>query len=381
MNADLLSNYCKSIKAIYHRKTNEHVDITTLEVKLHISQSSNTKDPCPKVFIYGNVVKKNNEYVCEYQCLKCSRCHVVSLNNIARKIKKGITCCRICKEQQDEKRQLQCQFMKQNASDIRNGCFAKEKANERCSILKKLENDAQLFDTMEDDFKENYFRKHLTFDEFERIKHKIVSFQHTKFTNISAFQYFPCVSINNQTRFNPYLYDSNRDVIEPINYIHYRCDVCEKEFYNRDLFIQKNKFKILCHDCNFTNNIFKIRSIKNIQNERITFQSKLEEKFIKFCNKNLILVQNGPRMPYKFNGKSRVYRVDFQLPQLNMLIECKDDHIWHRKSIASGNWDAKENAAKQYISSSDNVYNRYILIKPKTFVENTKYILSKTNKI
>jgi hypothetical protein len=69
------------------------------------------------------------------------------------------------------------------------------------------------------------------------------------------------------------------------------------------------------------NKVFKIRKTHNINNEIILYQSKLEFKFITWCNNNGIILYNGPKVEYVFNEKSRIYRVDFRI---NNILRCTD---------------------------------------------------------
>jgi formylmethanofuran dehydrogenase subunit E len=365
----------RNIVKVYDNSTKRDINISNIDIKLFVSPSSNTKEPVYRIFYDGNPIKKNNNYTCDYKCQSCDRITTVSLNNITRKLKNGITTCRTCKELVEEKRGKHSIFMKENANDIFNGTFIKQDNNLHPKpVLKdKLNKDQVDFHNMDENFKNEYFKKHLTCEEFDKIKDKIMSFQHEKFKNITKFEYYPCVSIHNQTKFNPYLYDTENDTIENITYIHYRCENCDEIFFNRDLYIQKNKFKILCKDCNFTNNIFKIRTCTNLDDEKIKFQSKLEKKLIDFCNNNKIVIQNGPYLKYKFNDKEKIYRVDFQIPSLGILIECKDEHIWHIKNVQSGQWDAKVESVNNFITSQDK-YKTFIMIFPKCFNEKTQYL-------
>lgn len=216
------------------------------------------------------------------------------------------------------------------------------------------------FKEEESDFQHTYFRKHLTLSDFDRIKNKIISIQNNKFTDISQFKYVSTLKIYNQTKYNPYLYDIKNDNFEKIQYIKYQCDTCDNTFINRDLYVQKNKLKILCQDCNFTNNIFKIHNTKNCNNEKITYQSKLELKFINYCNKNKILITNGPKINYIHNSKQKNYIVDFYLPQINSLIEIKDNHCWHKENKKNGKFDAKIDAVNELIKKK--IYSEFILI-------------------
>ena len=55
----------------------------------------------------------------------------------------------------------------------------------------------------------------------------------------------------------------------------------------------KNKYKALCGHCNFSNNVMKITTVKNCAGENVTFITKFEHKFIKWCNANHVRVING----------------------------------------------------------------------------------------
>ena len=315
------------IKAVYDRTTHEHLDIGNLNVNTIVS------------------IKKHNNLMCEYECMNCKRLNIVTLNNVSRKFKKNIFNCATCKEYE--------------------GLAIKDTKQIKVNLLSRLQTNQLEFENEDDDFKKMYFRKHLTIEEFERIRERITSFQHDKFDTLSNFVYFPCVKIPNQTQYNPYLYDKTRDVLEKIIYIHFKCECCECVFFNRDLYIQKNKLKLLCNECNFTNNVFNIRSSVNFNNEKLVYKSKVEKKLIDFCNNNGIIITNGP---YSLNGLKK-YKVDFHLPSLNVLIMmCKND----KQQLCNGKLNNNELLKH---------YNEIIMISSKSFVEKTNYILKLTNKI
>jgi hypothetical protein len=171
------------------------------------------------------------------------------------------------------------------------------------------------------------------------------------------------------------LYDKIRDVFEkPIN-IMYKCEKCENEFVNRELFVQKNRIKIYCKTCNCCNKTLKIGGTKNINGERITHKSNIELKFIKFCAKNNILLINGPTVEYIWNNTTKKYVISFEIPKLGYLIELRDDDIWHKNQEKNGIWECKIEAVREKIEEKR--YNDYILIFQKKYVEKIKFILSK----
>ena len=194
----------------------------------------------------------------------------------------------------------------------------------------------------------------------------------------SDFIYYPCVSISNQTRFLPYLYSKINNNIEKIVNIEFKCENCGNIFISKDLHSHKNRIKALCKDCNLTNNIYKIRTFKNLSNETICYQSKFELKFIRYCNENKIFLINGPKILYNManSNKQHSYRVDFAIPKLKLLIEIKDNHIWHRDQINSGKWDQKLAGVNMFLENKHEyknvIYEKYIIIFPKIMFLNVK---------
>ena len=144
-----------------------------------------------------------------------------------------------------------------------------------------------------------------------------------------------------------------------INYnnITYKCENCDKYFRTtRKPIERKNNSKCLCKDCSFSNKIFKIKHILNKNNEKITYQSSPELELINFCNDNDILIKNGPHIKYFFDGKIRQYHIDFIIEENGLLIEIKDNHIWHKNQVKSGKWKLKETAAKKYAKKNNLKY-------------------------
>ena len=129
------------------------------------------------------------------------------------------------------------------------------------------------------------------------------------------------------------------------------------------------------------NNIFKIRTYKNLANETICYQSKFELKFIRYCNENKITVINGPKIEYNRSNSKKIhtYKIDFAIPKLKLLIEIKDNHIWHKEQVQSGKWEEKVNGVEKFLQNNsvygNVVYEKYIIIYPKNYVEECKNIL------
>ena len=80
------------------------------------------------------------------------------------------------------------------------------------------------------------------------------------------------------------------------------------------------------------------------------------------------------KIKYHFNNSEKIYKVDFEITKLSMLIEIKDNHVWHQNQVKSGKWMAKESSAKKWCEH--NKYEYYLIFK---IVDITKIIDSMVN--
>lgn len=347
-NKENMDIFISSILEIHDKKTGEQIKIHSLDIQKIVHKYSNTKKPIYKLVLNGKVISRNNKLVVLYKCHQCPMNNFITLNIFMRKINKDAsTGCYHCANVNMSKCAAQSIFMtgKYHASrDYKP--IIKEKTTK--NVIDVIEESNRLYEQQDDDFKNAYLRKHLDLSEFERIKDKIISINHGKITNLDDYTYVFNYRVYNQTLFNPMLVNVKKNIAEKIIYIKFRCEHCDGIFINRDLWIQKNKYKILCQTCNFTNKTFKIRSMKNIHGEKVTYQRQLEKKFIVFCNDNNIVIQNGDVVNYTWHGKELKYIIDFKLPQQKLWVELKDNHVWHKEQVKSGKFAAKVDAAKEW---------------------------------
>ena len=388
-----IENNDKNSKEVLETWENDRIALFSINKIVH--KYSNTKAPLYRFFLNKNsvdnftefeenIITRNNHYNITYKCIKCDSIHKVALNNILRKINNNITNCKICKEYEALKRNNQSIKLKTHYYNIKNNINQDIRHQDKIEIklLDKLNDDKEKFDNYDSEFKENYFRRNMDNKEFEYIRKKIITIQNKKFLMNDDFIYYPCVSISNQTRFCPYLYSKSNNNIEKLVNLEFKCENCSNVFISKDLHSHKNKIKALCKDCNLTNNIFKIRSFKNLANESICYQSKFELKFIRYCNENKILLINGPKISYNRANSNKLhsYRVDFAIPKLKLLIEIKDNHIWHRDQVSSGKWEEKVKGVDNFLKNKDIykdvIYEKYIIIFPKNYVNECKNILN-----
>ena len=336
------------------------IPINKKELKFESSFYSSTKENIWHAFINDQKIKKTSEYLFTYRCLTCNKLNTCASTQFLRKIRQCKAKC------------FQCNNITLNTTDFP----SKVKIARIEKTYRELYEQSKIeFDTYPDQYKNSYLLSHLSEEDYARIRPKIISFGNGKYTNLDDYEYWPIYKVNNQMKFSYVIYDTINDTIFKTDQPIIKCDNCEKDWRCKSLEIFKNCYKILCRDCKLCNRIFKLRPVKNINNQIIMFQSKLELKFIEWCSIAGIVVTNGPNIEYFFNGKSRKYRVDFRIGDL--LIEIKDFHIWHKNQVESGQWEAKTNAVNQYISN--NGLKKYYFITPNNWNQMTGEIKNSIN--
>ena len=374
---------------------NEEIVINSIKLEFSTNKYSAKKNSIWHIILNNKNISKKDKYYFKYDCVSCNMSHIVATTQMLRKINKGSIRCDFCKNSDMEKCLMQSRFMKNNMiacpsnmvqpvepiiKDNTSQDSCEQRNNTPTHSFLKIKNDSiRIFNSMDDDFKNNYYSFHLTNDDYMRISKNIISFQNGKYTDIDQIEYWPIYNSMNQMNYTSVLYCKNNNTVFKAHQPIMKCDNCMTTWRAKSIERFKNCYKIMCKDCLFVNKTFKIRQFKNINNELILYQSKLELKFINWCNNNNILLHNGPKLIYNFENKTRTYRVDFLIKSMSeshdILIEVKDNHIWHKNDIISGKWKAKEDAVHEAIKKGE--YKEYYMITPKNWME----IIDKLNKI
>ena len=224
-------------------------------------------------------------------------------------------------------------------------------------VFEPQTNNVYSFDDESDEFKKDYFNKHLRKEEFKELSQHITSISGIRLENSESIEYFEHSPVKNQFKYYPYLNIDGKFV--KFADIYMKCEVCGEEFRLSNTRSKRNileKRVICCRHCAFANFSFPIISYKTVFGDNITYQGKLEKEFIEECEKNNIKILDGNRIEYLWNERKHIYTIDFFLPEYKYLIELKENHIWHRRQIENGKWGAKENAAKAFASENGNKY-------------------------
>jgi rubrerythrin len=282
-----------------------------------------------------------------------------------RKINKGSLFCFLCKNKYHTN--IQTPTLIKKSPKIQ---------DKHESLIEIKEKSLILFNSLDDDEKSSYYSFHLTIDDFQRIRKNLISLGNDKFTKdiIDRLEYWDVFKSNNQMKFTSVFYDPKENIIIKKYQPKFICDNCDLIWIAKNIESVKNQYRILCPSCKFVNKTFKKRNIKNINDENLLYQSKLEKKFIDWCNDKKLLITNGPKLEYIFGEKKRTYHLDFDLPTLKILVEIKDSHIWHLNELKSGVWNCKEKAAEKYVN--ENQYKNFILLTPKNWIEKTKELFN-----
>jgi hypothetical protein len=344
--------------------TNENNDMMNIEniiLEYSCNKYSSKKNSIYHIKLNNNCLTKKHKYNIKYKCVTCQSIHIVGVTQFIRKVQKCSYYCNLC-----------C-----NQHSIKGSKCNKKDDIRHLTLVELYEESTKRFQTYDDDFKDNYFRQHLTAEDFTRISKQLISLQNGKHIVNENLDFWPIFKTNNQMLFSSVFYDKQNDMIIRANQPILKCQNCNEIWRAKTLEKFKNCYKILCNKCTLCNKTFKIRNTKNNINQTILFQSNLELKFIRWCNDHNITVFNGPNISYEFEGKKRIYRVDFKIKDI--LIEIKDNHIWHINQNKSGLWQAKENAAKNEIIKG--VYKEYIIITPTNWIYSLNQIKHMLNKI
>jgi hypothetical protein len=320
------------------------IEINDIKLEFSCNKYSSKKNSIYHITLNDKHLSKRCKYNIKYKCVSCYTVHIVGTTQFLRKVNKCSHRCNLCVNKDENKRLEHSNFLKKTLQE-----------QQRESI--------QAFDEYDDDFKDAYYKQHLTDDDYKRISKNIISIQNGKF-KVQDLEFWSVFKTNNQILFTSVFYDKTNDVIIKANQPILKCDNCTQEWRAKGLEKFKNCYRILCKDCTLCNRTYKIRNTQNCIRECVLYQSQLEYKFINWCNNSGIIVRNGPIIL----GKTRKYRVDFQINDI--LIE-----IGHQLQVQSGKWKAKEDAVKEEINKG--YYKDYYMITPKNWVQSLNKIKGK----
>lgn len=232
------------------------------------------------------------------------------------------------------------------------------------------------FDSMSEEYKENYKNKHLTKEEFFYYLPIIYSLNGIVFTEEikNKIKYDYIQKTNNQSYFCPRFSIDDGKTWYALGELKLQCKTCGKFFTIHLQNIRKqNVENPICKTCKFTNTIYTIREYNN----HVTYQSNLEKEFLDFCTENNICVQNGPTINYFHDNIYKKYTIDFFLPDLKMFVEIKGSNHFYRQDLQSGRIEAKNNAAIEYAKKKNMMFEFVRDISLEKFMDKLINLLNK----
>ena len=303
-----------------------------------------------QILVNGKRLTKLSKFIFQYNCVSCGSKYSLCPMALIRKVNKcGLTC-------------LECELHPVLHQP-------------HMSYVEKRDAAIKAFNAMDDDYKSEYFKGHLTPDDYTRISRNIIGFQNGKIKDFENIEYWPVYNSTNQLAFTHIMYNTHTQTVFKPHQPIMKCDNCDKHWRAETLEKFKNHYKIYCPQCcNTRHTTFRYHTTKNINNSQILYCSQQELKFINWCNNNGTLINNGPNINYEFTGRTKAYRIGFLMGKT--LIDIKDN-IWQRDEEPSANWQAKESAARSLVAAGQ--YHEYIIITPKTWITSIKYLKTQIN--
>jgi hypothetical protein len=354
----------EDIKKVY--KNGNEIPIEKICIIEEVPQFSSTQELIRRLMINGEVVTKRSKFQVMYDC-ECKTSSTINSVQVCRKLNAKHVRCNYCKNKEDEKRANHVTFLKTGKKGVNKRPVTSDR---KLTHNEKQVHALSLYNAMTTVEKKHFDKGHLSMDEFLNMSVHVISI-HGIF--ISELQYVPMYPSYNQMKITSVVTkDNGITVMQPDEAV-LICQCCKNEFNTNRLYKLKGQ-KVHCRECNLCRKAFYMRAVNNCEGNNVLFQSLLEKKFLDWCEERKLAVVNGPRVPYLQNGKAHIYRVDFQIPSLGILIEVKDMHIWHRQQVESGKWQAKEDAARAYVTS--NGLKTFILIMPLTWSQSLQQIIN-----
>lgn len=346
---ELYKELASRILKIFDKFGNE-IPFNTVEFRDYKSKYSSTGKDAMTIFIDGiptsNMDKK--KYRVDFQC-SCGNIQNVLLKKYM--VKEKISCT-VCKEHGEKAEWQRLMFAMAREGKVRGNKPPRSIYN----VVYDFENESE-------EFKKEYFEKHLTEEEFNKYGKYIYSVDDVVIEGRDDVIYLPHEPSKNAKKYTGKI--SIGGEIHGTQNLRLRCPLCGEVFHiTRQLKekVKNNNFD--CKYCSFVNKTFKIRKYNGLN-----YQSSDELNFIKLCEKYNICIQNGDKIPYVYKNKTYTYIIDFKLPDLKYNIEIKDNHIWHREQVESGKWQAKFEYANQHSKEQGFIYKVLFPDEIESFVE------------
>lgn len=324
-----------------YRKNDKNIEDSNDIVRLKLNKISHRwiDKEDKKIFqlIYDDVtITRKNNYIVSYNCLNCNRENIICLNNFIKKIEKQSHKCFTCTHGDN--------------------------------IEEKIKIDKEEFELLEDKRKIAYKKRLMSNDQFNRIKKFIISYNNDKYNNINDVSYIPYYRPTESKKYyEPCFYNKELNVISRAINVIFECYHCKNRIKFDSIQPLRKKKYIFCKMCEVQFGPTKYKYESNIEGDNIRFKSKMQYKFLKYCNNNSIIVREGIKDLQNSNINFAI-NVAFYIPKCNYYIDVV------------GNLEFKEynelclrtQVINNYLQENNN--GTYIILHPKNYVSITRKI-------
>lgn len=334
MNKEIIDILLKAIIKIYDINDNV-IPFKTLSTKYYKKKHANNYSL--HLFLDSKELLSNEyrSWKVEYKC-RCGRINKILIRKYF--LKEKLWCSHCCQDKSFN------DFLLANYG----GAKGKDIKDKKIKIKREYN-----FENESDDFKNNYWKSHLTKEEFYKYLPYIYSIDGIIINDNDTIEYFETFPSYNNIKYTSKIKINN--ILHPIK-IQLLCSICNKSFTIHSYNIRKKDLtNIKCKTCAFNNHIYPIKLYDTFSG--LTYQSLPEKYFIDKCKENNIKILNGIEIPYNWKKKKKIYISDFYLPEYKKIIEIKSDNRFYKNDLKSGKLLAKNNAAIDFGEKNNMSFN------------------------
>jgi len=349
MNQDEINVFLTKFEKAWDKKSGDDLDLSN--VRIEKRQDHEKKPPIYRFIHNDDVYNRRNHVMLKYKCFTCDRPNMCALNNVMNRINKGYKWCNVCNDFLDSPEEV---------------------------MRDKITDDVNEFNLMPEEFKQRYWSRYLTQEEFDQFRPYILSIGKGRIKNVGNYEYIECATMNEgRHNFMPYLYDPVNDVIERIGDVQLRCEQCGDEFVSKDFKRHKGRARMLCLAC--TANMpfcIKKKPFENIANETVHFKTRYEAKFLRFCNKHDMIVNDGPDITYPWLHHQLEYRIPYFIKKTGILVDIKDNHQWrNEEEVNLKKTEGRKAIIQELIDNNPELFKGYVVLYPGNYVKETRKIV------
>lgn len=329
-----ITSYKKNDKNI--KESDEVVRLKLDKISYTWNKNRNNIDVFHIVYDGIPITRKNN-YTVSYNCISCNRENIICLNNFIKKIEKSTKHCFTCIVSGND------------------------------SIENKILLDREDFISLDEKNKQAYEKKLMKPRHFELIRKYLLSYNNNKIDNIKDIIYIPYYRPTESKKYyEPCLYNKELNIVSRAINLKFECYHCKNIIVFDSIRPLRKKNYIYCKMCDLQFGPSKYKYEANILGENVKFKSKMQHKFLKYCNNNNIIIHNGIE-DLKSEGINLAISIAFFIKDLNYYIDILSNLEYEEYDMTC----KRTSIIEEYLLERGGTY---IIIHPKNYVSVTRKI-------